>query len=153
MSKTPRWLTEPERQAWRNFTLMQLQLFALLGRELGGTGLSYQDYVVLADLSDRPDGQARLTELADRLGWEKSRLSHHVTRMSERGLVERLKCPTDLRGFFVKITAAGHAAIIAAAPEHVAVVRRHFIDLLTPEQIGTIDDIAQTVLAALPAEK
>jgi DNA-binding MarR family transcriptional regulator len=152
MTTSPRWLTEDEQRAWRNFSLMQLQLFALLGRELTACGLSYPDYLVLANLSDRIDDQARMVELGHDLGWEKSRVSHHITRMEQRGLVERTRCPTDQRGFFVTMTDTGRTAIAAAAPDHVAVVRRHFIDLLSPEQLDTLDAIAQTVLDHLPDE-
>jgi DNA-binding MarR family transcriptional regulator len=151
MART-RWLTEPERRAWRNLSLMQLQLQALLGRELASDGLSYQDYLVLAYLSDRPDNQARLTDIGRQLGWEKSRVSHHITRMESRALVERVKCPTDQRGWFVVMTDDGRASIVAAAPAHVAAVRRHFIDLLTPEQINALDEIARTVLEHLPSD-
>jgi DNA-binding MarR family transcriptional regulator len=149
MART-RWLDDEERSAWRNLTLLQFQLFALLGRELAPSGLSFQDYVVLAELSDRPDRQARLSELGRQLGWEKSRVSHHVTRMEGRGLVSRVKCPTDQRGWFVTMTEEGARAIAAAAPDHVAVVRRHFIDLLTPQQLRTIDAVARKVLGHLP---
>jgi DNA-binding MarR family transcriptional regulator len=147
-----RWLNDAELSAWKNMSLMQLQLFALLGRELAADGLSYQDYVVLAGLSDAPDGRIRLTELGRQLGWEKSRVSHHVTRMEQRGLVERAKCPTDQRGWFVALTDDGRDAIAAAAPGHVAVVRRQFIDLLTPNQLKTLDTISRTVLEYLPSE-
>lgn len=152
MATTTRWLTDDELRAWRNLSLMQLQLSALLGRELASDGLSYSDYLVLANLSDRADRQARLLELGRDLGWEKSRVSHHVTRMEQRGLVERVRCPSDQRGWFVAMTEAGRSAIAAAAPGHVAVVRRHFIDLLTPEQLATLDDIARTVLDHLPRD-
>ncbi len=151
MPKT-RWLSEPERRAWRNFSLMQFQLNALLGRDLAPTGLSYQDYVVLAALSDQPDGQARLVELGRGLGWEKSRISHHITRMEQRQLVARVKCPADRRGWFVTMTVQGRAAITAAAPAHVALVRRQFIDLLSVEQLATLDEIATLVLDHLPQD-
>ncbi len=144
-----RWLDDDERRAWRNLSLMQLQLFALLGRELAADGLSYPDYLVLASLSDRADRRARIVELGRELGWEKSRVSHHVTRMEQRNLVDRIKCPTDQRGWFVAMTDTGRAAIEAAAPGHVDVVRRHFIDLLTREQLETLDTIANSVLAGL----
>jgi DNA-binding MarR family transcriptional regulator len=147
-----KWLTEPERRAWRNLSLMQLQLVALLGRELAADGLSYQDYLVLATLSDQPDGRMRLNELGRVLGWEKSRVSHHMTRMEGRGLVSRVRCATDQRGWFIALTDEGRAASAAAAPAHVAVVRRHFIDLLTAGELATIDSIASTVLAHLPAD-
>jgi DNA-binding MarR family transcriptional regulator len=145
----PRWLNEQEREAWRNFTLMQFQLLALLGRRLADDGLSYQDYVVLAELADRPDGQARFSDLGRQLGWEKSRVSHHVARMEARGLLARVKCPTDQRGWNVTATDEGRAAIKAAAPAHVGVVRQNFIDLLTAEQIDVLNDISATVLAKL----
>ncbi|MEZ5141509.1 MAG: MarR family transcriptional regulator [Acidimicrobiales bacterium] len=145
-----RWLSDDEREAWKHLNLMQLQLNALLGRELADDGLSYQDYLVLAGLSDAPDNRVRLTELGCQLGWEKSRVSHHVSRMEQRGLVAKVKCPTDRRGSFVVLTDEGRRAIAAAAPGHVDTVRRHFIDLLTPEQISTLDDIARTVLDHLP---
>ena len=144
------WLTAREGEVWRNFSLLQLQLSSFLGRELTGSGLSYQDYVVLASLSDRHDRRARLNEVGRELGWEKSRLSHHITRMEQRGLVERVQCPTDLRGWFVVMTDTGRAAIEAAAPAHVAAVREHFVDLLTPAQLDALDEIATTVLAHLP---
>jgi DNA-binding MarR family transcriptional regulator len=147
-----RWLNDKERRAWRNFSLMQLQLFALLGRELASDGLSHPDYLVLAHLSDCPNNQARLVELGHDLGWEKSRVSHHVTRMEKRGLVGRIKCPTDQRGWFVTITNTGRAAIADAAPAHVTAVRNYFIDLLTDQELSTLDAIASKVLAQLPAE-
>jgi DNA-binding MarR family transcriptional regulator len=150
MAPRTRWLSEDERRAWRNFSLMQFQLVALLGRELGAAGLSYPDYLVLAHLSDCPDGRVRLVELGHDLGWEKSRVSHHITRMEQRGFVERVKCPTDQRGWFVAMTEQGRDAIAQAAPGHVAVVRKYFVDLLTERQLKTLDTIAQTVLEHLP---
>jgi DNA-binding MarR family transcriptional regulator len=146
------WLDTEQREAWRSFTLMQLQLFAFLGRELTASGLAYQDYVVLAELSDRPENRARFSELGQQLGWEKSRVSHHIARMEKRGLVARVKCETDLRGAFVAMTEEGRAAIAAAAPAHVETVRRQFIDLLTPGQLQTLAEVSQTVLDHLPSE-
>lgn len=144
-----RWLDDTELSAWRNLALMQGQLVATLGRELAVEGLSYQDYLVLANLSDRPEGQARFSELARDLGWEKSRASHHLSRMEERGLIARMRCPTDQRGWFASLTDRGRETIATAAPSHVDSVRRHFMDLLTPEQVATLDDIARTVLEGL----
>jgi DNA-binding MarR family transcriptional regulator len=148
-----RWLDEEEETAWRRLQLMQLQLTATLSRELAdSSGLSYQDYIVLVALTDRPDGRMRAFELGRVLGWEKSRLSHHISRMVERGFVDREKCETDKRGAFVVVTPRGRQAIEAAAPGHVAGVRRHFIDLLRPAQLRSLSTIAGTVLDALAAE-
>ncbi len=148
-----RWLDRNELEAWRRLLLMQLQLTATLSRELAeASGLSYQDYLVLAALTDRPGGRMRAFELGRELGWEKSRLSHHVARMVERGLVRREKCETDQRGAFVVVTKQGRKAIEAAAPGHVEGVRRHFIDLLTPTELETLATVARRVLDKLAAD-
>ena len=94
-----RWLTEEEEETWRRLQLMHMQLIATLGRELAAdSGLSYPDYLVMAVLTERPEGRVRVLELGRLLGWEKSRVSHHIARMVDRGLVTRERCLTDQRG-------------------------------------------------------
>lgn len=129
---------------------MHMQLDAALARELGAdSNLSIQDYAVLVALTDEPDASLRAFELADLLGWDKTRLSHHIKRMATRGLVTKQVCPSDRRGFDVTITAAGRDAIEAAAPGHVAAVRRLFIDLLTDDELDVIERVTGRVLDAL----
>jgi DNA-binding MarR family transcriptional regulator len=143
-----RWLTPREQRAWRALQLMQLRLEGELARQLNAeSGLSYPDYLVLVALTDRPEGRMRLFELGAILGWEKSRLSHHITRMAERGLVAKERCGSDRRGADVVVTDEGRREIEAAAPGHVAAVRRLFVDRLTPGQLDTIAAVAETVLA------
>jgi DNA-binding MarR family transcriptional regulator len=150
MEKNVRWLDAREERAWRALQFMQMRLAAELARQLAAdSGLSYQDYSVLVALTDRPDGRMRLFELARDLGWEKSRLSHHITRMAARGLVAKEKCAADRRGAFVVVTEQGREEIAAAAPGHVETVRRLFVDRLDPEQLDTIAAAAETVLDAL----
>lgn len=145
-----RWLSKREERAWRALQFMQMRLDAELARQLASeSGLSYPDYLVLVALTDLPDGRMRLFELADVLGWEKSRLSHHVGRMAERGFVRKEKCGSDRRGAHVVVTARGRREIKAAAPGHVAAVRRLFVDHLTPAQIDAVGEAAEVVLAAL----
>ncbi|MFF4876629.1 MULTISPECIES: MarR family winged helix-turn-helix transcriptional regulator [unclassified Micromonospora] len=143
----PRWLDEQEQSAWRGYRQMRRLLDLELARELmRDAGLSEPDYDVLSDLSETPDQRLRLSELADRMLWSRSRLSHHLTRMQQRGLVTREECATDGRGAVVALTAEGRRAIEAAAPGHVAAVRRHFIDLLTPDEIVALDALAHRVV-------
>ncbi|MFE6894424.1 MarR family winged helix-turn-helix transcriptional regulator [Streptomyces sp. NPDC057694] len=104
-------------------------------------GLSAADYTVLAELTRAPGFRLRVLELAKELGWEKSRLSHHLARMAKRGLVDRESCSYDRRGVYVQVTQAGYAAIEAAAPRHVEDVRRLFLDHLTPSQIALLAEI------------
>jgi DNA-binding MarR family transcriptional regulator len=149
-----RWLDEREEAAWRALQFMQLRLEGALARQLAAdSGLSYPDYLVLVALTDRPDGRLRSFELAATLGWEKSRLSHHVSRMIDRGLVGKEPCDDDRRGSFVAVTAKGRRALAAAAPGHVAAVRELFVDRLTPRQLDAVRVAAEAVLAALPSPR
>jgi DNA-binding MarR family transcriptional regulator len=146
-----RWLDAREARAWRALQMMQMRLEGELARQLAtGSGLSYQDYAVLVALTAEPEGRMRAFELGAVLGWEKSRLSHHVRRMADRGLVKKDKCAADRRGSFVAVTAKGRREIEAAAPGHVAAVRRLFVDRLTGEQLDAVADAAETVLAGWP---
>jgi DNA-binding MarR family transcriptional regulator len=150
---TPPWLDEREQEAWRGLVTMQFQLDSRLRRSLvRRSGLSDADYAVLVYLSEAPDGRLRAFELVNGLGWEKSRLSHQLRRMEGRGLVEKGACDTDRRGSFVVLTEAGRAAIEAAAPHHVADVRRWFFDALSPAQVDALLDVTSTVQAHLAAD-
>jgi DNA-binding MarR family transcriptional regulator len=149
-----RWLTEREERAWRALQFMQMRLEAGLAGQLASeAGLSYPDYVVLVALTDQPGGRLRLFELGRKLGWEKSRLSHHVARMVRRELVKKERCDSDRRGAYVAITPKGRREIEAAAPGHVRTVRQLFIDRLTPEEIDVVASIAERVLAELGDER
>lgn len=146
----PRGLNEGEERAWRSLQFMQMRLTAELARQLSeNSSLSYPDYIVLVALSDDPQGRKRIFEVANQIGWEKSRLSHHIGRMTDRGLVVREKCDADRRGSFVVVTDRGRQELAAAAPGHVDAVRQLFLDHLTPEQIETIRAVAETTLANL----
>ncbi|WP_375497769.1 MarR family winged helix-turn-helix transcriptional regulator [uncultured Jatrophihabitans sp.] len=141
-----RWLTDDEQAAWRAFLTMKTQLDAQLGRDMQDEGgLSMADFAVLVPLSEHPDGRMRILELARGLQWEKSRLSHQLTRMQQRGLIERSNCCEDRRGAFVVLTDAGASAVRAAAPRHVEAVRRYLFDVLSPEQVVALGDISRAV--------
>ncbi|MFF3866820.1 MarR family winged helix-turn-helix transcriptional regulator [Micromonospora sp. NPDC001898] len=149
----PRWLDEREQSAWRGYRRMRRLLDLELARELmRDAGLSEPDYDVLSDLAETPDQRLRLSELADRMLWSRSRLSHHLTRMQQRGLVTREECAADGRGAIVALTAEGRHAVEAAAPGHVAAVRRHLIDLLTPDEIAALDALTHRVVDHLTDE-
>lgn len=148
------WLNEAEEQDWRALQSMNMRLQAAMARQMSeDSGISITDYVVLVSLTDQADGRLRLFELACRLGWEKSRLSHHISRMQTRGLLCKEQCDSDRRGAFVVVTDHGRQVLSAAAPGHLGAVRRYFIDVLTPEQRRSVGDAARDVLEALDAER
>ena len=147
----PRWLDDEEARAWRGFLRMHQLLRAELERELAReTGLSLADYEVLVNLSEADGQRLRMWALADALRWSRSRLSHQVARMQDRGLLSREECPTDARGAFATLTPAGLAAIEGAAPGHVAGVRRHLFDRLSPAQVRALIEISEAVLHPVP---
>jgi len=144
------WLDDRQQQAWRAWLAMGSRLPAALNRQLQrDSDLSLQDFDVLVQLTDVEDGRVRVSALAAALGWERSRLSHHVTRMERRGLVAREECGDDGRGAFVVLTPEGRAAIEAAAPGHVRTVRSLVFDALTPAEVASLEAITSKVLGRL----
>jgi DNA-binding MarR family transcriptional regulator len=145
-----RWLSDREMYAWIGYRRMRLLLDLALQRDLASQrGLSEADYDVLSNLSTAPDQRMRLSDLARYMRWSTSRLSHQITRMQQRGLVDRQECAGDGRGSMLVLTADGVVAIQAAAPGHVASVRKHFIDLLSPEEIDVLGALAHRVVDRL----
>lgn len=146
----PRWLTEPEQRAWRAYLEATYLLFDALDRQLSqDAGIPHAYYEILVRLSESPDRTMRMGELADRTRSSRSRLSHAVARLEERGWVERIDCPTDKRGQLAHMTDDGFAALAEAAPGHVEAVRGHLIDRLTPEQIDQLRGIGEAIITGL----
>ena len=119
---------------------------------LQDSGLTEADYEILAVLSEHPTGRMPAQELCALLQWEKSRLSHQVRRMQERGLIAREPNPADARSVMICLLPAGRRAIEDAAPQHVHNVRRHFIDLFTPAELDTLAALNERVLRHLAEE-
>ena len=145
-----RWLNENQHQLWRLYVDVQHHLEGVLHRELlADSGLSSAEFAVLVPLSETPAAKLRAKDLCRELGWDRTRLSHLVTRMQQRGLVRRSACADDARGSVVELTAEGRRAITDAAPAHTDAVRRYLIDLLDDDEIATMTDVFQRVLDGL----
>ena len=141
------WLNDREMQVWRHWLRVETELPAALGRELHrDSGLSLQDFETLVRLSEAPDHRLRISALAEQMHWERSRLSHHLRRMSARGLVAKQDCEEDGRGSFVALTEQGRAALEAAAPGHVRTVRALFLDGMSEEELDLLDGFLERVL-------
>jgi DNA-binding MarR family transcriptional regulator len=142
------WLTEEQQQIWRAYLEMASRLQTAMNRQLQhDCELSVSDYDVLVALSDR--GPQRINELADVLEWEQSRLSHQLRRMRGRGLVDRHGSGDDRRGATVELIDAGRAALDAAAPGHVELVRSVVFDGLSTAQLRAFGSVIESVRARL----
>ena len=142
------WLTAEEQQAWRAYLSACRRLFTEMDGYLQHVaGIPHAYYEILVRLSEAPGRELRMTQLADASISSKSRLSHAVSRLEERGWVERTACPTDRRGQVARLTDEGFAALEAAAPGHVDQVRQMVFDRLTSEQVAQLLAISQAIEA------
>lgn len=144
------WLSDEEQRAWRSFLTLSRSMRTAVDRQLSrDSSLSGSEYEVLVQLSESATGVVRSRDLLNELGWERSRLSHLLSRMARRGLLERLPCDSDARGLDVRITPEGRRAIEAAAPGHLEMVRAAFIDHLTQEEMDTLRRLSGKVVPRL----
>ena len=149
----PQWLDANERAAWLRLVAVTELLPGILDAQLRrDSGLTHFEYFVLAMLSEAPERTLRMTALAQRTNATLPRLSHVVQRLERRGLVERVPCPEDGRATNARLTEQGWDAIVAAAPGHVATVRHHVLDALTPAQVAQLTRIGDALLSRLDPE-
>lgn len=133
--------TPDELRAWRRFIETTDRVGAEIAARLqADSGLSPSDYSVLLALHEAPAHRLRPSALADAIGWERSRLSHHLARMERRALITREDCATDSRGSEIVLTDAGADAFRRSNPPHLRAIREVFVAALSPEQLGALDD-------------
>lgn len=146
-----RWLSPEEQRVWRNYMAATRMVESSLERQLQrDSGMPTTYYEIMVSLSEAPDRTLRMSELADRSRFSRSRLSHAVARMEQEGWVRRTECPSDKRGAFAVLTEQGFAALADAAPGHVEQVRSLLFDVLSTEQIEELGEICATVRKAGP---
>ncbi|MGF1432195.1 MarR family winged helix-turn-helix transcriptional regulator [Kitasatospora sp. LaBMicrA B282] len=134
-----RWLDEQEMAAWRGFIMASSLVARRLEQQLkDDSGLSHTQYEILVHLSAEPEGELRMTELADRVVTSKSGLTYQIAQLEKSGVVERRSCPSDVRGVVARLTEHGREVLRAAAPGHVAAARAALIDVLDREQLGVL---------------
>jgi DNA-binding MarR family transcriptional regulator len=149
----PQWLDAREARLWQSYRDTYRELVrALEARLITNSGLSGADYALLHPLFEAEDGVLRTRDLGRSVGWERSRLSHQVSRMEKRGLVCREECVSDARGSMVRITELGRKAIEAAAPDHVDAVRGYFFDHLDHQEQVQLAGLLDRIAANLPQD-
>ena len=148
MAQSPRWLRSEEERAWRLFLTANHVLFsAVEGQLQRDSDIPHGYYEILVRLSEAEGHALRMNQLAEASTSSKSRLSHAVARLEERGWVERIDCPTDRRGQVAQLTDVGYAALEAAAPGHAEQVRQALFDRLTADQVSQLAAISEAILA------
>jgi DNA-binding MarR family transcriptional regulator len=149
----PRWLSADEQRAWRAFVESSKVLFDALDRQLQrDADMPHAYYEILVRLSEADGRTLRMSELADRTRSSRSRLSHAIARLEERGWVRREDCPTDRRGQLARLTDAGFEVLANAAPGHVEAVRVNLIEALTTQQLEQLSAIGRAIVAKVARE-
>jgi DNA-binding MarR family transcriptional regulator len=148
-----RWLSAAEQRAWRTHLDVNKLLMHQLEKDLQPFGLTINDYEILVNLSESAEQRMRMSDLAAATLQSKSRLSHQITRMENAGLVRRENCESDRRGLYAVLTDLGAETTQKVAPHHVESVRRHFIDLLQPEELTALQASLEPVAGHLRAHR
>lgn len=147
-----RWLDASEQRTWRTFLALHQAVYDALERDLQNqAGIPHAYYEILVRLSEAPERELRMSQLAERTMSSRSRLSHAVARLEERGWIQRCAVSDDRRGMLARLTEEGFAALVAIAPGHVEAVRSQLFDKLTPAQVASLREIGEAVLGG-PAE-
>ena len=120
-------LSDEEAELWAAWVAASETLAQVSADVAAATGLSEPDVTVLTCLHESDGSRLRQSDLAATTGWHRSRLSHHLKRMQERGLVNRSEVPG---GVEVRLTTMGRAAAVRARPVHADAVRRHLVQAL-----------------------
>lgn len=146
-------LDAEESAAWLSLvTMLELLPRALDSQLQRDSGMTHFEFAVLSFLRFSPDQTLRMSELAAGTNATLPRLSHVVTRLERRGVVERTPCPEDRRATNVRLTDAGRRELVRATPGHIALVRRVVIDSLSREQLGQLAAISDAITRALDPE-
>ncbi|MBX3100612.1 MAG: winged helix-turn-helix transcriptional regulator [Salinibacterium sp.] len=142
--------SQDEQELWRSFFTMRRQLELTLERRLqADVGISTADYEILSALNHDPSRRLRAGHIGDLIGWEKSRVSHQITRMEQRDLVKREECGDDARGVWVALTSEGARAVLNAERDRRAAVREHFFDVLDEHEKRVLTAISHKVLDSI----
>ena len=142
--------TREQLRVWRDYVeTAEVLRSRLAGRLLAESQLSSGDYQVLLALSEAADQTSRSSELAAHIGWERSRLSHHLGRMEKRDLISRKSCVDTSHGVDVSLTDAGAEAFRRGSVPHLRAVRETFIDAFTPDELENVDALTTTLRSHL----
>lgn len=133
-----RWLTADQQRVWRAYLDAVAHIDHQLDERLRPYGLDLGEYEILVHLSESPGRRMRMSDLAEAVRQSRSRLTHTVSRMEKKDLIDRAPCADDRRGVVAQLTDTGLRLLESAAPAHVESVRTCFVDRVDPEDFEAL---------------
>ena len=152
VAEAVRWLSEDEQSSWRAYLRASRELDAALDRDLHCHGISLSEYELVSMLSEADGGRLRMSAVADLIVQSRSRVTHTAARLERRGWVARRPAPDDGRGVVLELTDEGRGALEHLAVAHVESVRRHFVDVMSPELFRALGEAMRAVDEAYDAD-
>ncbi|MEM9517715.1 MAG: MarR family transcriptional regulator [Actinomycetota bacterium] len=147
------WLSDTEQTAWRGWIDASRRVLAATDRQLkDDAGLTTDDYEVFVRLSEADHHRLRMSDLASSVTNSPSRISQRIDRLARDGFVERVRCDTDARVWWVQLTSEGRSKLETTAPGHVAAVREAFIDRLTEQEIEVLSAVLPRLARSFETE-
>jgi DNA-binding MarR family transcriptional regulator len=144
------WLDDEQQRDWRAFIEGSVRFIETLDRELRlRHELTLADFEILVRLSEEPDESMRMSDLAQLAYHSRSRLSHRIRRLEERGLIRRGAATDDKRGVTAHLTKSGRTVLRRAARDNLKVVREGFVDLIDPADLRAVGRALRAVTAGL----
>jgi DNA-binding MarR family transcriptional regulator len=144
----PRWLDADQQRDWRAFLAGVTRINEHLELALRPFGLDLAEYEILVQLSEAERRSLRMSDLAHSARQSRSRLTHTVARMENKGLVLRRTCPSDRRGVIATMTEAGWSLLVQTAPAHVESVREILVDRVAPEDFAALGRLMRAVVGS-----
>jgi DNA-binding MarR family transcriptional regulator len=142
--------TVEEQKAWGTFLHATTRLMSQLDDEMkAANGERLATFDVLSNLSEAPNGELRMSDLAEQTLFSRSRLSYTVDQLEARGLVMRQTDLNDRRGVSAVLTPNGVAHHRKLAITHLEGIRRHFLDATTTATRSDLTNALTPILKAL----
>ncbi len=114
-----------------------------------GAGLTASDYTTIMHLSEAPNCELRMADLATATDLSASRMTRLVDDLQLRGLVTKTASSSDARGNVARLTPRGRAKLKSAWPVHLASVRRRFFDCIDAAAVERVAGALEEVSAHL----
>lgn len=136
-----------QRSAWGNLFDVHQRIVNEIDTALQSEhGLTVSEWDALAHLGVSGEEGMTMSELSDTVQLSTSGMSRLVSRLEDRGLVERKKADADARQKRAVVTPIGFELLTEASKTHDRTLQEYFFAVLTEESCEQVAEILEKVL-------